>query len=305
MKIQLICGFLGAGKTTLLKNLLRQHNSDTAILVNEFGELGIDGTLISEGTNLSVTEMPSGCICCTLKENLVAAIREIMERLRPQQLIIEPSGIAAPSSILLGIKNADFAGEVELAPVVGIIDLTFFPDLIREEDNMSNYFHDQILNSDIILLNKADLAAPETIDECRAAIAAINPAALLIPTVYCEVELPPGEAKAEVTHFHTAPQFQAEVFAFTGVFDRGKIELLLKNLEHGESGDVFRAKGIIITKDGSVTFDYVHGLINFGQIKDAAANKLVFIGRNLNRAILEQAVRGGCEGNLTDLPAEQ
>lgn len=120
MKIQLICGFLGAGKATLLKNLIRQQTADTVILINEFGELGIDGVRISQTSNLNIIEMPSGCICCTLKEGLAGAVRKIIDHLKPKQLIIEPAGIAAPSSIILGLKNADFWHEIELAPIMGV-----------------------------------------------------------------------------------------------------------------------------------------------------------------------------------------
>lgn len=291
MKIQLICGFLGAGKTTLLKSLIRQETADTVILINEFGELGIDGALISQSSNLNVIEMPSGCICCTLKESLSGAVREIIDRLKPKQLIIEPSGIAAPSSIILGLKNADFWREIKLAPVIGVIDLTFYPKVISE-DLLGSFFQDQILNSDIILLNKADLVTTGTIEECSAAISANHPSAIIIPTIYCQAELPRITATEEVTHFHFSPQFCAEAFTFSGIADRGKMNALLKNLENKDFGDIFRAKGIIKTDTGPANFDYVNGLINFDQLKAADENKFVFIGRNIDRIKLENAIRG-------------
>lgn len=298
MIIQLICGFLGSGKTTLLKNILQHQTSDTAVLVNEFGELGIDGTLISEGQNLNVVEMPSGCICCTLKESLVDAVREIKERQKPARLIIEPTGIAAPSSIVMGLKNADFWSEIELAPIIGIIDMTFFPAVAGDEDNMSNFFKDQIVNSDIILLNKADLVSPTAIEQCREAIADMNPAAPVIPTVYCQTELPRTEARGEVTHFHFSPHWHARAFTFPGIVDRKKLDALLKSVANKEFGEVFRAKGIIDTIQGPATFDYVHGLINYGRIKQSDENKFVFIGRNIDHTKLEHAIRDGI-GNGT------
>ncbi len=291
MKIQIICGFLGAGKTTLLKNILKQQTSDTVVLVNEFGELGVDGALISEGNNFNVVEMPSGCICCTLRESLTEAVREIIERYNPRQLIIEPSGIASPSSVILGLKSADFWSQIQLAPVVGVVDLTFYSEV--DSENIGNFFQDQLLNSDIILLNKADLVTAEIVEESKKRISAINPTALMIPTVYCQTELPETEAKGDVKHFHFSPQFQAEVFAFPGVIDREKIEGLLKDLRTKEFGDIFRAKGIIKTDRGVESFDYVHGLINFGQLTEIDENKFVFIGSDMDRLKLENAVMGG------------
>lgn len=300
MIIQLICGFLGSGKTTLLKNILKQQTSDTAVLVNEFGELGIDGTLISEGQNLNVVEMPSGCICCSLKENLVEAVREIKERQKPSQLIIEPTGIAAPSSIVMGLKEADFWPEIELAPVIGIIDLTFFPVVAGEEENMSNFFKDQIMNSDIILLNKADLVTAAEIEQCRTVIASMNPSAPVIPTVYCQTELPQAEARREVTHFHFSPHMHSRAFAFPGIVDREKLDALLKSLDNKEYGEIFRAKGIFNTVQGPATFDYVHGLINYGQLKQCDENKFVFIGRDIDPTKLEHIIRGGVGNGAGD-----
>jgi len=291
VKIQIICGFLGAGKTTLLKNILQQRGTDTAVLVNEFGELGIDGTLISEGSNLNVIEMPSGCICCSLKKNLVEAVRDILRNIKPKYLIIEPSGVASPSSVLLGLKEAEFGGEVEFAPVLGVIDLTFYPKVI-DEDLMASFFKDQILNSDILLLNKADLVSNEILEKCRNAISALNPSAIIIPTIYCNTELPNVSAKEEIVHFHFTPIFTAEAIILSGIIDRSKINSLLQKLANKEFGNVFRAKGIVLTEQGPSTFDYVHGLINFGTLQEAKENKFVFIGRDIQRLKIENFLRG-------------
>ncbi len=290
MKIQLICGFLGSGKTTLLKNLVEQADSDTAILVNEFGELGIDGALVSEGNNLNVVEMPSGCICCSLRESLVDAVREIMENFTPGQLIIEPSGVASPSSVLMGLEKADFSDRIQIAPVVGVVDLTFFSGDVHEDD-LGNFFKDQIMNSDIIMMNKADLVSAEDVEKCRNKILRINPAALVVPTVYCQAEIPETASKGETVHYHYSPQFHSESFIFDGIVPRDKIVDLLQNLKSGAYGNIYRAKGIIRTENGPETFDYVNGQVNFGKINEAETNKFVFIGREVNRSKIENAVK--------------
>lgn len=294
MRIQLICGFLGAGKTTLLKNILKHETSDTVVLVNEFGEMGIDGTLISAGNNFNVVEMPSGCICCSLRESLVDAVREIMERYNPKTLIIEPSGIASPSSIILGLKKADFFDRIELAPVVGVIDLTFFVEVVRDGgiNEVGDFFRDQILNSDITLLNKADLVTPADMEECRRAVAEVNPVTLIIPAVYCQVELPIVDVNQQTTHLHYTPRYNAESFVIPGQVDIGKVKSLLEEVKQEVYGEIFRAKGIIMTETGPRNFDYVNGQINFGQMDKAEENKFVFIGRQVDRSRLESAIRG-------------
>lgn len=294
MKIQIICGFLGAGKTTFLKSLLSRQDADTAVLVNEFGELGVDGALIAEGHHLNVVELPSGCICCSLKASLIEAIEDIMVNYRPKRLIIEPSGVASPSSIISGLQAADFWPQIDLEPVVGIIDLTFFADFEDAED-MGSFFLDQILNSDILLLNKVDLVSPAEVEKCRQTIAAINPGVLLMPAAYCQVRLPDIKAKGEVKHFHYSPDFTSEVFSLPGLFNTAKLRTMLEQLDRADCGEVFRAKGIVSTVGGTATFDYVHGLISFGTLSGSAGNKLVFIGRDLNRAKLETAIIRGQE----------
>lgn len=292
LKIQIICGFLGAGKTTFLKNLLSRQEADTAVLVNEFGELGVDGALISEGNNLNVVELPSGCICCSLKASLVEAVKDIMVNYRPKRLIIEPSGVASPSSIISGLQGADFWPQIDLEPVVGIIDLTFFTGFEDAED-MGSFFLDQIQNSDILLLNKVDLVSPAEVEKCRQNIAALNPGALLIPAAYCQVQLPDVKAKGQVKHFHYSPDFASEVFSPPGLFNPDKLKTMLEELVASDCGEVFRAKGIVNTVSGPATFDYVHGLISFGKLSQNTGNKLVFIGRHLNRDKLETAILRG------------
>lgn len=154
MKIKLICGFLGAGKTTLVKNLLKKYDEKTAVLVNDFGNIGIDGEIISKAGALNVIELPSGCICCSLRADLDIALSQIYTQIKPERLIIEPTGIATPSAILETLRGHKFSKFFEIEAVVGIVDPANFFDFV---DGYDNFFMDQILNSDIILVNKIDL----------------------------------------------------------------------------------------------------------------------------------------------------
>lgn len=109
MEIKLICGFLGAGKTTLVKNIIKESNEKTAVLVNDFGNIDIDGELISQVGALNVIELPSGCICCSLRADLDIALSQIYTQIKPERLIIEPTGIATPSAILETLQEHKFS----------------------------------------------------------------------------------------------------------------------------------------------------------------------------------------------------
>src|SRR5512135_2720763 len=99
MKTTVVCGMLGSGKTTFIRQFVEHLQGRAVVLVNDFGKAGIDGEIFSAGGVESI-ELPSGCVCCTLKFDLITTIQKIMENIAPEYLIIEPSGIAAPSGVL-------------------------------------------------------------------------------------------------------------------------------------------------------------------------------------------------------------
>ena len=125
-EVILIAGFLGAGKTTFLQQILSwpEKLSGTVILVNEFGRIGIDGELL-EGFDTPVVEMANGCICCSLKGDLIRTLGDILERFHPKRLIIEATGVADPLDILGVLDLPEFQRKFEKAKVVTIVDADF------------------------------------------------------------------------------------------------------------------------------------------------------------------------------------
>ena len=121
MKTTIVCGMLGAGKTSFIQDQLTRQDGKTVVLVNDFGETGIDGEILSLG-GIDVKELPSGCVCCTLKFDLITTIEKILRDWNPDHLMIEPSGIASPS----GVMEALDALHLQPVTVVGIIDVTEF-----------------------------------------------------------------------------------------------------------------------------------------------------------------------------------
>ena len=105
MKTTVVCGLLGSGKTTFIRNFAARVRRKTVVLVNDFGKTGIDGEILSR-RGIESVELPSGCVCCTLKFDLITTVQRIMKQFSPEHLLIEPSGVASPSGVLEALESA-------------------------------------------------------------------------------------------------------------------------------------------------------------------------------------------------------
>src|SRR5512143_2531639 len=124
MNTTVVCGLLGSGKTTFIRNHVRGLTGRVVVLVNDFGAAGIDGEIFSAG-GIEAIELPSGCVCCTLRFDLITTIKKIAKEFAPGHLVIEPSGVASPSAVLEALEVAG----VSPASVVGIVDAAEFLEL--------------------------------------------------------------------------------------------------------------------------------------------------------------------------------
>jgi G3E family GTPase len=162
----LITGFLGVGKTTALVELLRNRptGSRWAVLVNEYGEVAIDQTILAEINSPEVTikEVAGGCICCTSAIFFKFALAQILSHIRPERLLIETTGVGHPARLLDMLQHPTYEGRVTLRSTVCLVDPS---DFLNSEMKSSPIFLDQVQLADILLLNKADLADQETISE--------------------------------------------------------------------------------------------------------------------------------------------
>ena len=164
MYVYILGGFLGSGKTTLLMRLASmytQRGIKTALLVNEAGQIGVDGaTLKAQGYD--AIELPDGCICCSLAGNLQSALKSIKEDLDPEIIIIEPTGLALPHKVKDIVQQSGI--EEDGAYIIGVCDVQRFEDLIKKKEQ---FFTRQMAGSDYILINKLDLAKPGQIDKMK------------------------------------------------------------------------------------------------------------------------------------------
>ena len=179
---EIVVGFLGAGKTTTLRHMLSEAdpNVKTVVLVNDFGELGIDGSLL-EGQGADVVELSNGCICCSLRKDLSAQLREVVAKIKPQRVLIEPSGVADVASLLRVLHEPEIAALTKALRLYTVIDAGAF---LRDFARMPEYFRIQAKLAPVFILNKTDLVSPGELETVRETLVALNPAATILTARY-------------------------------------------------------------------------------------------------------------------------
>ena len=178
-KIDIFSGFLGAGKTTLIKKLLKEaYAGEKLVLIeNEFGEIGIDGGFMQDA-GIEVTEMNSGCICCSLVGDFGKALQKVLDEYHPDRILIEPSGVGKLSDIIRAVQNLD-AKDVLLNGFTTVADVKKCKMYMK---NFGEFFNDQIENAGCIVLSHTQSANDEKIAETVALLREKNPTATIVTT---------------------------------------------------------------------------------------------------------------------------
>ncbi|MDD3042257.1 MAG: GTP-binding protein [Methanosarcinaceae archaeon] len=178
MKCMIIGGFLGSGKTTTIRKLLEtleKQGKKTAIIVNEIGEIGIDGDTVS-GNGVETRELTSGCICCSLRISLQETLKTLRKEHSPDIVIIEPTGIAFPAQIRDTISDMGLS-DLAFAPIVTLVDAS---RLITEPEKLQNFMRNQIEDAELLAINKADLVDKERLLEIGVFLRRLNPKARML-----------------------------------------------------------------------------------------------------------------------------
>jgi len=185
--VTVLTGYLGAGKTTLLNRILTEpHGRKFAVIVNEFGEIGIDNELVV-GADEEIFEMNNGCICCTVRGDLIRIIEGLLKRKgKFDSIIVETTGLADPAPVAQTFfVDADVKAAASLDAIVTVADAKWLSDRLKDAPEAKN----QIAFADVILLNKTDLVTPDELAEVEGRIRAINPYAKLHKTTKCGVAI--------------------------------------------------------------------------------------------------------------------
>ncbi len=272
--ITLITGPLGSGKTTLLRHILAVQPGKIAIVMNEFGEIAID-TKVVEGQNVRIAELGGGCVCCSLLGEFEAAVNEIIEKIAPERILVETTGLAEPEALVFNIQEA--LPQCRLDGVVSIIDA----DMLIRFPALGHTTRLQIEGADILLFNKTDLIQPSQIEPLELKLREINSTAAIVRTERCRIdpELLFGIGRdrkiAAPEHRH---QSEVESFAFTSskIFSRDCFE----RLANGLPSRMVRAKGFIRFADSAQLFNFVAGRWELEPF-ETDSTELVFIGTNI------------------------
>ena len=185
--VTILTGFLGAGKTTLLNHILTNQNGvKTAVLVNEFGEIGIDNDLVIS-TSDDMVELSNGCICCSINDELLEAVDRILERPEPiDYLVVETTGLADPLPVAMTFLGSELRDQTRLDSIVTLIDAENFDDQLLE----SEVGRSQVIYGDIMLLNKTDLVDEERLEAIEGRLKDVKKDARILRSVKGDVPLP-------------------------------------------------------------------------------------------------------------------
>ena len=307
-EILLLTGFLGAGKTTLLKRILSWETdlSETVVLVNEFGDIGIDGALLKDSGS-DVIELTSGCICCTLSVDLHQSLTRLWNRFKPRRILIESSGVADPKSIAPVLQEPGLSQYMDLRKIVTVLDVDFWE--VREA--FGPLFYHQLEMADLILLNKVDLVKQEKTIEFLEEIHVVVPGCQVIPTIHCSIDpeslwvaatsqafqlkpirffqpISPNHLTDLSDHHHShqehdnhsvkATNYVTFSFQDPNIVDETRFQKFISNLPW----EVFRIKGPVRFADRVVMLNFVGGKSEWMSWEGESQTQLAFIGWDIN-----------------------
>lgn len=284
-KLFLLSGFLGSGKTTLLRNLLAWSGdlSDTAILVNEYGQVGIDGELLAQNS-VPVTELANGCICCSMRSDLISSLQEIEGLYRPDRIIIEATGLADPYEIrdILAAEQGTKAMDCKVVTVVSA-------DLWECHDMFGPLFFNQLKAADLLLLNKIDLIEDTAIAAYLYEIRQYNPNCPIETTAHCRISPDifwqltpqPGQGAKPLISMGDSSLASYSSFAFVSEMPlkRRCFQDFISNLP----AMLHRIKGFARLEDEDVFFDYSNGQSTWRPSEKQENTRLTFIGRDIDK----------------------
>jgi G3E family GTPase len=307
--VTVLTGYLGAGKTTLLNRILSEnHGKRFAVVINEFGELGVDNDLVVDADE-EVFEMNNGCICCTVRGDLIRIIGGLMKRKgRFDGIIVETTGLADPAPVAQTFfVDEDVKRATKLDAIVTVVDAKHLPARLKD----SAEAQEQVAFADIIVLNKMDLVTPDEAAEVERLIKAINPYAEIRRSTKSDVpldavvgrdafnlarilEMEPDFLSGEDHHEHDS-EVNSVSFEVSRPVDAEKFNVWISQLLQTKGQDLLRTKGILHYAGDSRRFAFqaVHMIAEgdyIGEAKegDPRKSKIVFIGRDLNRPQLRR-----------------
>jgi G3E family GTPase len=314
--VTVLTGYLGAGKTTLLNHILTaRHGKRIAVIENEFGEVGVDSELVI-GADEELFEMNNGCICCRVRGDLIRILGNLMKRRqRFDYILIETTGLADPGPVAQTFfVDDEMQQKLRLDGIVTVVDAYH----VGQHIDTSPEAKEQIAFADVVLLNKTDLVSTEDLDRLERRIRSMNAVTKVHRTQKAKVELDrilnvegfsleraqqidPEFLEIEDEHHHHHHEHEAEIrsvgITTPGDLDTERFNAWIGELLATKGQDIFRMKGVLSVKgdDRRFVFQGVHMLFDGRADRpwglEPRHNKLIFIGRKLDRKALEEGFR--------------
>ncbi|WP_373755379.1 GTP-binding protein [Neisseria sp.] len=301
-KAHLVSGFLGTGKTTALKSLMAQKDPSEkwVIIVNEFGEIGIDGAVLSDN-GIPVAEIAGGCLCCTAGPQLGATVQKMLRDARPDRLMIEASGLAHAASVIDELKAKPLDSQIDVGAVFTVVDPRQFvnPDYAQQA-----LYKDHIGVCDVLLASKTDLCTPEVLAEFRDKAAKLFPAkALVAETHNAQMDiawLDVSVIEKPRYRLKTLPDntmgFQSQGFTFPAGkdFDGERLTRFFNELPQMTEGLV-RAKGVFQVLGTWVWLNWVDGQWGANQVSWRRDSRFELIAKSFDADLIERKLNEALE----------
>lgn len=315
-KIDIIAGFLGAGKTSLIQKLLKEILTDEKVVLieNEFGEIGIDGGFLKDA-GIQVTEMNSGCICCSLVGDFGKALKEVIATYAPNRIIIEPSGVGKLSDVMRAVKDVAEDTDIRMNSYTTVADAKKCKMYMK---NFGEFYNNQIEHAGTIILSRTDSMGEEQIKECTALLREHNTQAAVVTTPWDMLTgeqllnvMEKGNTLAEELleeevcptcgcchdhgHHHDHDHHADDVFTSWGeetpaLYTKRQLEDILKKMSDTQDcGTILRSKGILPSEDGTwMYFDMVPGEYEIREGNADYTGRICVIGAQLKEEQLKQ-----------------
>jgi G3E family GTPase len=322
--VTVLTGFLGSGKTTLLNRILREdHGLKYAVIENEYGEIGIDDELVRSrvGATEEFIEMNNGCICCTVRGDLIRILGKLLSRGGDRQLdgiLIETTGLADPAPVVQTFfVDETVKARARLDAVVTVVDLKHLVQHLDDvkPEGAENEAEEQLAFADVILLNKSDLVTADELAAVERRIDAINKTAKRTTCVQCDVpvsavlgvhafslekalDVDPDFLNEDAEHVHDDTVTSVGI-RLAGDLVMARLNAWLAKLLREQGVDIFRMKGVVAVQGEAQKFAFqgVHMLFVGEPLTpwkdgEARGSKIIFIGRHLDRAALTAGFEG-------------